>query len=213
MPSALTTSEPAEQNSSALSLDVATNFAPTARPAPGLSLTRHAVCAVCPPPGVTLAECGESPDEATYAELSLSAIRWGLGTFHGLFRAGGWVGRLRCVPGVWAGGALVWQVVALLRQGVVPLPSNTCVERSLQGACWPQSLCAQLSLPPRACNLMCGVLPAARDPTPTPAPHLGACCRNARRNWTAENHLYNLLHRGFTAEPRGHAACPFDFYK
>lgn len=38
-------------------------------------------------------------------------------------------------------------------------------------------------------------------------------CRDARRNWTAENHVYNLLHRGFTSEPRGHAACPFDFYK
>jgi len=43
----------------------------------------------------------------------------------------------------------------------------------------------------------------------------GSCppCRNARRNWTAENHLYNLVHRGYTSEPRGHAACPFDFYK
>ncbi|GAB4816746.1 hypothetical protein N2152v2_003792 [Parachlorella kessleri] len=37
--------------------------------------------------------------------------------------------------------------------------------------------------------------------------------RNARRNWTAENHLYNLVHRGYTSEPRGHSACPFDFYK
>eukprot|EP00850_Spirogloea_muscicola_P019247 SM000187S03864 [mRNA] locus=s187:25698:28100:+ [translate_table: standard] len=37
--------------------------------------------------------------------------------------------------------------------------------------------------------------------------------RDARRNWTAENHLYNLVHRGYTAEPGGHAACPFDFYK
>jgi amidase len=45
--------------------------------------------------------------------------------------------------------------------------------------------------------------------------------RNARRNWTAENHVYNLLHRGYTGEPAadgttvggGHAACPFDFYK
>ncbi len=26
--------------------------------------------------GVTLAECGTAPDEATYAELSLTAIRW-----------------------------------------------------------------------------------------------------------------------------------------
>lgn len=38
-------------------------------------------------------------------------------------------------------------------------------------------------------------------------------CRDARRNWTAENHLYNLVHRGFTAEPKGHPTCCFDFYK
>ncbi|KAK9809224.1 hypothetical protein WJX72_011613 [[Myrmecia] bisecta] len=37
--------------------------------------------------------------------------------------------------------------------------------------------------------------------------------RDARRNWTAENHLYNLMHRGFTSEPRGHATCCLDFYK
>lgn len=38
--------------------------------------------------------------------------------------------------------------------------------------------------------------------------------RNARRNWTAENHIYNLVHRGYTGEsPGGHSACPFDFYK
>eukprot|EP00879_Flechtneria_rotunda_P031244 GHRR01034113.1.p1 GENE.GHRR01034113.1~~GHRR01034113.1.p1 ORF type:complete len:125 (+),score=29.36 GHRR01034113.1:65-439(+) len=37
--------------------------------------------------------------------------------------------------------------------------------------------------------------------------------RDARRHWTAENHLYNLLHRGYTAEPRGHPTCCFDFYK
>jgi amidase len=37
--------------------------------------------------------------------------------------------------------------------------------------------------------------------------------RDARRNWTAENHLYNLVHRGFTAEAKGHATCCFDFYK
>ncbi|MSO70237.1 MAG: aliphatic amidase [Alphaproteobacteria bacterium] len=36
--------------------------------------------------------------------------------------------------------------------------------------------------------------------------------RDARRNWTAENHLYNLLHRGFTSEPGGHAKNPFSFY-
>lgn len=37
--------------------------------------------------------------------------------------------------------------------------------------------------------------------------------RDARRNWTAENHLYNLVHRGYTSEPGGHAACPFPFYR
>jgi hypothetical protein len=37
--------------------------------------------------------------------------------------------------------------------------------------------------------------------------------RDARRNWTAENHLYNLVHRGYTSEPRGHPTCCFDFYK
>ena len=37
--------------------------------------------------------------------------------------------------------------------------------------------------------------------------------RDARRNWTAENHLYNIVHRGYTSEPRGHKSCPFDFYK
>lgn len=37
--------------------------------------------------------------------------------------------------------------------------------------------------------------------------------RDARRNWTAENHLYNLVHRGYTSEARGHATCCFDFYK
>ena len=43
---------------------------------------------------------------------------------------------------------------------------------------------------------------------PPPAPR-----RNARRNWTAENHIYNMLHRGFTSEPGGHAECCLDFYK
>jgi len=37
--------------------------------------------------------------------------------------------------------------------------------------------------------------------------------RDARKHWTAENHLYNIVHRGYTSEPGGHAACPFDFYK
>ncbi|KAL4419488.1 hypothetical protein ABPG77_008290, partial [Micractinium sp. CCAP 211/92] len=33
------------------------------------------------------------------------------------------------------------------------------------------------------------------------------------RNWTAENHLFNLVHRGYTSEAGGHAPCPFQFYK
>ncbi|MFQ5762737.1 MAG: aliphatic amidase [Candidatus Bathyarchaeia archaeon] len=41
--------------------------------------------------------------------------------------------------------------------------------------------------------------------------------RNARRNWTAQNHLFKLLHRGYSArEAVGEAPaleCPFDFYK
>ena len=37
--------------------------------------------------------------------------------------------------------------------------------------------------------------------------------RDARRNWTAENHLYNLVHRGYTAKPGGIAECPFTFYQ
>jgi amidase len=41
--------------------------------------------------------------------------------------------------------------------------------------------------------------------------------RNARKNWTAENHLFKLLHRGYTAmEAAGESAvseCPYEFYK
>jgi amidase len=38
--------------------------------------------------------------------------------------------------------------------------------------------------------------------------------RDARKTWTAENHLFNTLHRGYTAlPPDGLAECPFDFYK
>ncbi|KAF5836623.1 carbon-nitrogen hydrolase [Dunaliella salina] len=37
--------------------------------------------------------------------------------------------------------------------------------------------------------------------------------RDARRNWTSENHLYNIMHRGMTSEPGGRAECCFSFYK
>ncbi|MCL8209090.1 MAG: aliphatic amidase [Actinomycetia bacterium] len=38
--------------------------------------------------------------------------------------------------------------------------------------------------------------------------------RDARRHWTAENHLYNLAHRGYTAlGPAGEASCPYEFYR
>lgn len=39
--------------------------------------------------------------------------------------------------------------------------------------------------------------------------------RDARRTWTAENHLFNLTHRGYTALPEnaGLAECPYNWYK
>lgn len=38
--------------------------------------------------------------------------------------------------------------------------------------------------------------------------------RDARKSWTAENHLFNTLHRGYTAKPPlGDMECPYEFYK
>lgn len=37
--------------------------------------------------------------------------------------------------------------------------------------------------------------------------------RNARRTWTAENHLFNMTHRGYTAIENGEAYLPYSFYK
>lgn len=37
--------------------------------------------------------------------------------------------------------------------------------------------------------------------------------RRARKNWTAENHLFNLTHRGYAAVPNGVAKSPYSFYK
>ncbi len=41
-----------------------------------------------------------------------------------------------------------------------------------------------------------------------------AAVRDARQTWTAENHLYNITHRGYSAIPgAGLAECPYDFYR
>jgi len=41
-----------------------------------------------------------------------------------------------------------------------------------------------------------------------------AAVRDARQTWTAENHLFNITHRGYSAIPKdGLSECPYDFYR
>lgn len=115
--------------------------------------------------------------------------------------------------------------------------SSTCGKlRDALQSCFSRSLPSRTTKhlpiqPPMRFHSGCSKCVCFRDPVPADfdGSVLGECgtspdeltyatlsltaIRDARRNWTAENHLYNLVHRGFTAEAKGHATCCFDFYK